>query len=146
MPEYTFHGRFMQLITMDNIRKYKIIEMIQYTFFFFVLSLVVATILNKTYYERIRRLDEKMEKRKTTIWEIGKLTLLVFFETMFLTILVFYMRKLVLLVPSYGAMKNNKFIPFTTISYVCDFTLLFAFIEMLPEYRKQFDRLGDLLQ
>ena len=131
---------------MDNIRKYKIIEMIQYTFFFFVLSLVVATILNKTYYERIRRLDEKMEKRKTTIWEIGKLTLLVFFETMFLTILVFYMRKLVLLVPSYGAMKNNKFIPFTTISYVCDFTLLFAFIEMLPEYRKQFDRLGDLLQ
>lgn len=131
---------------MDNIRKYKIIEMIQYTFFFFVLSLVVATILNKTYYERIRRLDEEMEKRKTTIWEIGKLTLLVFFETMFLTILVFYMRKLVLLVPSYGAMKNNKFIPFTTISYVCDFTLLFAFIEMLPEYRKQFDRLGDLLQ
>ena len=135
MPEYTFHGRFMQLITMDNIRKYKIIEMIQYTFFFFVLSLVVATILNKTYYERIRRLDEEMEKRKTTIWEIGKLTLL-----------VFYMRKLVLLVPSYGAMTNNKFIPFTTISYVCDFTLLFAFIEMLPEYRKQFDRLGDLLQ
>lgn len=131
---------------MDNIRKYKIIEMIQYTFFFFVLSLVVATILNKTYYERVRRLDEKMEKRKTTIWEIGKLTLLVFFETMFLTILVFYMRKLVLLVPSYGAMKSNKFIPFTTISYVCDFTLLFAFIEMLPEYRKQFDRLGDLLQ
>jgi len=131
---------------MDNIRKYKIIEMIQYTFFFFVLSLVVATILNKTYYERVRRLDEEMEKRKTTIWEIGKLTLLVFFETMFLTILVFYMRKLVLLVPSYGAMKNNKFIPFTTISYVCDFTLLFAFIEMLPEYRKQFDRLGDLLQ
>tara|TARA_B100000941_G_scaffold38077_1_gene22594 strand:- start:966 stop:1406 length:441 start_codon:yes stop_codon:yes gene_type:complete len=146
MPKYTFHGRFMQLITMDNIRKYKIIEMIQYTFFFFVLSLVVATILNKTYYERVRRLDEKMEKRKTTIWEIGKLTLLVFFETMFLTILVFYMRKLVLLVPSYGAMKSNKFIPFTTISYVCDFTLLFAFIEMLPEYRKQFDRLGDLLQ
>lgn len=131
---------------MDNIRKYKIIEMIQYTFFFFVLSLVVATILNKTYYERVRRLDEEMEKRKTTIWEIGKLTLLVFFETMFLTILVFYMRKLVLIVPSYGAMKNNKFIPFTTISYVCDFTLLFAFIEMLPEYRKQFDRLGDLLQ
>lgn len=146
MPEYTFHGRFMQLIAMDNIRKYKIIEMIQYTFFFFVLSLVVATILNKTYYERVRRLDEEMEKRKTSIWEIGKLTLLVFFETMFLTILVFYMRKLVLLVPSYGAMKNNKFIPFTTISYVCDFTLLFAFIEMLPEYRKQFDRLGDLLQ
>ncbi len=146
MPDYTFHGRLSQLITMDNIRKYKIIEMIQYTFFFFLLSLLVATILNKTYYDKVRELDEEMEKQERSIWGIWKLILIVFFETMFLTILVFYMRKLVLLVPSYGAIKSDKFVPFTTISYVCDFTLLFAFIEMLPEYRKQFKRLGEMLQ
>ena len=61
MPDYTFHGRLSQLITMDNIRKYKIIEMIQYTFFFFLLSLLVATILNKTYYDKVRELDESTQ-------------------------------------------------------------------------------------
>ena len=80
MPDYTFHGRLSQLITMDNIRKYKIIEMIQYTFFFFLLSLLVATILNKTYYDKVRELDEEMEKQERSIWGIWKLILIVFFK------------------------------------------------------------------
>jgi hypothetical protein len=146
MPSRSFQGRLHQLITMDTIRKYKIIEMIQYTFFFFVLSFIVATILNKTYYRKIYNEDEEIENKEKTLLGTVKLILLVFFETMFLTILVFYMKKLVLLVPSYGSMKNKSFVPFTTVSYVCDFTLLFAFIEMLPEYRKQFERLGDRMQ
>ena len=146
MGVYSFHKRFLQLTSLDNIRKYKIIEMVQYTFIFFVLSFVVATILNKTYYKDVNTLDAALEQNTKSIWKFIKLLLLVFFETIFLTILVFYMRKLVLLIPSYGSYKNKKFIPFTTISYVVDFTLLYAFIEMLPEYRKQFDRLGSMMK
>tara|TARA_B100001063_G_scaffold73451_1_gene67593 strand:+ start:1032 stop:1472 length:441 start_codon:yes stop_codon:yes gene_type:complete len=146
MGAYSFNKRFLQLTSMDNIRKFKIIEMIQYSFIFFVLSFVVATILNKTYYKDINQLDIVLEKNTKSTWKFIQLLLLVFFETLFLTILVFYMRKLVLLIPSYGSYKDKKFIPFTTISYVADFTLLFAFIEMLPEYRKQFDRLGSMMK
>ena len=146
MGAYSFNKRFLQLTSMDNIRKFKIIEMIQYSFIFFVLSFIVATILNKTYYKDINQLDIVLEKNTKSTWKFIQLLLLVFFETLFLTILVFYMRKLVLLIPSYGSYKDKKFIPFTTISYVADFTLLFAFIEMLPEYRKQFDRLGSMMK
>ena len=110
------------------------------------MSFVVATILNKTYYKDINQVDIVLEKNTGITWKFFQLLLLVFFETIFLTILVFYMRKLVLLIPSYGSYKDKKFIPFTTISYVVDFTLLFAFIEMLPEYRKQFDRLGSMMK
>jgi hypothetical protein len=55
------------------------------------------------------------------------------------------MRKIAMLVPSYGSSKNTSFVPFTTLHYVTEFTLLFAFIEMLPEYRYQFVRLGEFL-
>lgn len=146
MGAYSFNKRFLQLTSMDNIRKFKIIEMIQYSFIFFVLSFIIATILNKTYYKDINQLDIVLEKNTGITWKFIQLLLLVFFETLFLTILVFYMRKLVLLIPSYGSYKDKQFIPFTTISYVADFTLLFAFIEMLPEYRKQFDRLGSMMK
>ena len=135
MGVYSFNKRFLQLTSFDNIRKFKIIEMVQYTFIFFVLSFIIATILNKTYYKDINQIDIVLEKNSGITWKFIQLLLLVFFETIFLTILVFYMRKLVLLIPSYGSYKDKKFIPFTTISYVADFTLLFAFIEMLPEYR-----------
>lgn len=146
MGAYSFNKRFLQLTSMDNIRKFKIIEMIQYSFIFFILSFIVATILNKTYYKDINQLDIVLEKNTKSTWKFIQLIFLVFFETLFLTILVFYMRKLVLLIPSYGSYKDKKFIPFTTISYVAEFTLLFAFIEMLPEYRKQFDRLGNMMK
>ena len=146
MGAYTFNKRFLQLTSMDNIRKFKIIEMIQYSFIFFILSFIVATILNKTYYKDINQLDIVLEKNTKSTWKFIQLIFLVFFETLFLTILVFYMRKLVLLIPSYGSYKDKKFIPFTTISYVAEFTLLFAFIEMLPEYRKQFDSLGNMMK
>ena len=146
MGVYSFNKRFLQLTSFDNIRKFKIIEMVQYTFIFFVLSFIIATILNKTYYKDINQIDIVLEKNSGITWKFIQLLLLVFFETIFLTILVFYMRKLVLLIPSYGSYKDKKFIPFTTISYVADFTLLFAFIEILPEYRKQFDRLGSMMK
>lgn len=139
-------SRLNKLLVFDDIRKYKIIEMFQYTLIFFLLSLVVATILNKTYYKRVKENDEKMEKsRKKTFWGALKLFFILVLETFVLMLIVFYMRKLVMIIPSYGTLKTNRFIPFTTLHYVTEFTLLLAFIEMLPEYRKQFARLGDML-
>ena len=46
-------SRLNKLLVFDDIRKYKIIEMFQYTLIFFLISLVVATILNKTYYKKV---------------------------------------------------------------------------------------------
>ena len=140
------HKRFLQLISTDSIRKYKIMEIVQYSFLFFILSFIVATLLNKTYYSEISKLDKILESDVKSIGSFLKLLLLTFFETTFLTVLVFYMRKLVLIIPSYGSLKDKKFISLTTIDYVIEFTLLYAFIEMLPEYRRRFDHLGDMMK
>ena len=140
------HKRVLQLISTDSIRKYKIIEIVQYSFLFFILSFIVATLLNKTYYSEISKLDKILESDVKSIGSFLKLLLLTFFETTFLTVLVFYMRKLVLIIPSYGSLKDKKFISLTTLDYVIEFTLLYAFIEMLPEYRRRFDHLGDMMK
>ena len=140
------HKRVLQLISTDSIRKYKIMEIVQYSFLFFILSFIVATLLNKTYYSEISKLDKILESDVKSIGSFLKLLLLTFFETTFLTVLVFYMRKLVLIIPSYGSLKDKKFISLTTLDYVIEFTLLYAFIEMLPEYRRRFDHLGDMMK
>ena len=140
------HKRVLQLISTDSIRKYKIIEIVQYSFLFFILSFIVATLLNKTYYGDISKFDKTLESDVKSMGSFLKLLLLTFFETTFLTVLVFYMRKLVLIIPSYGSLKDKKFISLTTIDYVIEFTLLYAFIEMLPEYRRRFDHLGDMMK
>ena len=57
-------SRLNKLLVFDDIRKYKIIEMFQYTLIFFLISLVVATILNKTYYKKVKENNEKIEKAR----------------------------------------------------------------------------------
>jgi predicted CDP-diglyceride synthetase/phosphatidate cytidylyltransferase len=146
MSKNGFQNRWKKLIAFDDIRKYKIIEMFQYTFILFAISLIVATLLNRTYYTHVQQNNEKEERsRKKSFWGVMKLIFILFLETVVLTLLVFYMRKLAMLVPSYGSSQNTSFVPFTTLHYVTEFTLLFAFIEMLPEYRYQFVRLGEFL-
>jgi|TARA_A200000113_G_scaffold75822_1_gene66617 predicted CDP-diglyceride synthetase/phosphatidate cytidylyltransferase len=146
MSKNGFQNRWKKLIAFDDIRKYKIIEMFQYTFILFAISLIVATLLNHTYYTYVQQNNEKEERsRKKSFWGAIKLIFILFLETVVLTLLVFYMRKIAMLVPSYGSSKNTSFVPFTTLHYVTEFTLLFAFIEMLPEYRYQFVRLGEFL-
>ena len=89
-------SRLNKLLVFDDIRKYKIIEMFQYTLIFFLISLVVATILNKTYYKKVKENNEKIEKaRKKTFWGALKLFFILVLETFVLMLIVFYMRKFV---------------------------------------------------
>lgn len=143
---YSFEERWNKLVSMDQIRGLKIMEIAQYTILFFVLSLLVARFLNVVYYDKIKMNREKEYKqRKRTIAGLFKLLFIICIELILLIIIMFYIRKVVLLVPSVGLLYNQHFKPHTTMHFIVEMALMFAFIEMMPEFRIQFERLGQWL-
>ena len=143
---YSFEERWNKLVSMDQIRGLKIMEIAQYTILFFVLSLLVARFLNVVYYDKIKMNREKEYKqRKRTIAGLFKLLFIICIELILLIIIMFYIRKVVLLVPSVGLLYNEHFKPHTTMHFIVEMALMFAFIEMMPEFRIQFERLGQWL-
>ena len=143
---YSFEERWNKLVSMDQIRGLKIMEIAQYTILFFVLSLLVARFLNVVYYDKIKMNREKEYKqRKRTIVGLFKLLFIICIELILLIIIMFYIRKVVLLVPSVGLLYNQHFKPHTTMHFIVEMALMFAFIEMMPEFRIQFERLGQWL-
>ena len=140
---YSFEERWNKLVSMDQIRGLKIMEIAQYTI---VLSLLVARFLNVVYYDKIKMNREKEYKqRKRTIAGLFKLLFIICIELILLIIIMFYIRKVVLLVPSVGLLYNEHFKPHTTMHFIVEMALMFAFIEMMPEFRIQFERLGQWL-
>ena len=143
---YSFEERWNKLVSMDQIRGLKIMEIAQYTILYFALSLLVARFLNVVYYDKIKMNREKEYKqRKRTIAGLFKLIFIICIELILLIIIMFYIRKVVLLVPSVGLLYNEHFKPHTTMHFIVEMALMFAFIEMMPEFRIQFERLGQWL-
>ena len=143
---YSFEERWNKLVSMDQIRGLKIMEIAQYTILYFALSLLVARFLNVVYYDKIKMNREKEYKqRKRTIAGLFKLIFIICIELILLIIIMFYIRKVVLLVPSVGLLYNEHFKPHTTMHFIVEMALMFAFIEMMPEFRIQFERLGEWL-
>lgn len=143
---YSFEERWNKLVSMDQIRGLKLMEIAQYTILYFALSLLVARCLNVVYYDKIKMNREKEYKqRKRTIAGLFKLLFIICIELILLIIIMFYIRKVVLLVPSVGLLYNQHFKPHTTMHFIVEMALMFAFIEMMPEFRIQFERLGQWL-
>lgn len=143
---YSFEERWNKLVSMDQIRGLKLMEIAQYTILYFALSLLVARFLNVVYYDKIKMNREKEYKqRKRTIAGLFKLLFIICIELILLIIIMFYIRKVVLLVPSVGLLYNEHFKPHTTMHFIVEMALMFAFIEMMPEFRIQFERLGQWL-
>ena len=143
---YSFEERWNKLVSMDQIRGLKLMEIAQYTILYFALSLLVARFLNVVYYDKIKMNREKEYKqRKRTIAGLFKLLFIICIELILLIIIMFYIRKVVLLVPSVGLLYNQHFKPHTTMHFIVEMALMFAFIEMMPEFRIQFERLGQWL-
>ena len=143
---YSFEERWNKLVSMDQIRVLKLMEIAQYTILYFALSLLVARFLNVVYYDKIKMNREKEYKqRKRTIAGLFKLLFIICIELILLIIIMFYIRKVVLLVPSVGLLYNEHFKPHTTMHFIVEMALMFAFIEMMPEFRIQFERLGQWL-
>lgn len=144
--KYSFQKRWQSLISFDEIRKYKLIEIIEYTILFFVVNMVVSNILNNLYFDRVNVEERKQKISNNNPFEILNFILTLILETVIITIIIFYMRKIVLLVPSYGSIKSDVFEPNTALEYTVHIALVFVFLEMIPTFKEQYTILGHLLQ
>ena len=148
MRNKLFQERWKKLVAFDEIRQFKLLEITQYCLIFFILSLIVSMILNKTYYKYVAEQRKKREsklQRKISMKEGIVLIFTLFIEILILTISLFYIRKIVLLVPSIGTFYSKKFKPLTALNFVINIPLIFVFLELIPEFHGQFKDLSDFL-
>ena len=143
-----FQERWKKLVAFDEIRQSKLLEITQYCVIFFILSLIVSMIINKTYYKYVAKQRKKRESKLHHKISMKKGIILIFtlfVEILVITISLFYIRKIVLLVPSIGSFYSKKFKPLTTLSFVINIPLIFVFLELVPEFHGQFKDLSDFL-
>ena len=134
MKSYSFQERLNKLISLDKIRLLKFAEIFQYCFIFIIIVIIVTHIIDRHYFNVVK-IDSLESKSLLHFIEI---LLLVIVETFVLTIILFYIRKIVLLVPSISSIYNKKFIPRTTIEYTVNIALMYIFFELLPRFRDRF--------
>ena len=104
LRKYT-NERFNRLIKMDTIRRYRLLEIVQYTTFYMMLTLAIAPRLD----ELFPTLDEK--KAYSTILFESILQIVI------VSICIFYVKKIVKLIPPIGLLLNPSFVVGTTQEY-----------------------------
>ena len=138
---YDVHKRFNQLIALDSIRLLKILEIFQYNFAGFILVTIMAYIYNKFLFEKTSDYFTRKHKTGKNKDNSGLGFIILCFVTMFETFLIlialFYMRKILLLLPPIGPRINKNFKGLTTLGSVLHLTLSFLFLEFSSGYRKK---------
>ena len=131
--------RVRKLTNFDSIRKLKILEMFQYNFVGFILVTILAYFSNQYFFKQTY--NSLLEKHKTNNIKdksyIGFFILctITMLETFLIIVMLFYMRKVLLVVPSISSYLNKKFKALTTLDSVIQITLSFLFIQFLSGYR-----------
>ena len=151
-----FSERWSKLITIDKIRLLKYLEIFQYTFIFTILTIIVSLIwdtvnryLNKDNPNKDNPNKDNPNKdnpnkdnpnnpnnsKKIDIISLFKTTLILIIQTFLIILLVFYIRKIGLLVPSIASLIEPKFRPHTTVEYSINIAVYIIIIELIPEYK-----------
>ncbi len=138
MPKYNFSERFQKLTSLDEIRLLKFLEITQYCTVFMISVIIVAHVLDKYYFANVV-IDDMKEK---SLVHFIQICILIIFETIVLTIIIFYIHKIVKLVPPIASNINPKFKSYTTFEYVVHIALIYIFFELMPKFRERFAILG----
>lgn len=104
VPEY-ISERFTSMVQFDTIRRYRLLEIVQYTSLYMLLTLAIAP--------RLDELFPELNKRKsysTILFE----TIL---QIVILSICIFYVKKIVKIIPPIGLVMNSSFVVGTTDEY-----------------------------
>ena len=102
------YDKLDKLFAFDNIRIFKIIEMIEYSFIFLLLIVILMLFLNKYYFKYFNLKTEQYED-DTTNFKIIKSFFNVFKDVVLIVIGLFYLRKIALLFPSIPHLMNPDF-------------------------------------
>lgn len=120
--------RVKQLITMDKIRIAKIIEIFQYSLIFTTLAVTAAHFVNEYVLFPVKKDDS-----------VIKILIILSIELAFLTIVIFYLRKITLVVPSVAAFIFKKFRPYTTLDLGMAMILIFVFVGSIAKLNDKVD-------
>jgi hypothetical protein len=129
-------NKLKEFLSTDNIRGLKILEMFQYSIIFYIITIVIAKFCNEFIFISDKEHIEKMSKTQ--------LLFSIFFELSIIVILLFYIRKLSLIIPSISNYINPKFIPHTTIDYVIHIITIFIFLESLKNLHYKIEKLVEI--
>ncbi len=141
---YNFSNRLNKVFAFDNIRLFKIIEIVEYSFIFLLLIVILMLFLNKYYFKYFNLKTEQDENDKKNV-KIIKSFLNLFKDIVLIVIILFYLRKIALLFPSIPHLINPDFIPNTTLDYTIHIALVVVLMELLPGLQAKIVNLGKLL-
>lgn len=112
-----YQNRFQQILSFDEIRIGKIIEIFQFSLVFTILAVIGAYLTNEYLLFDFNGNENILHIFLTLSLELAVLT-----------ILVFYLRKVTLLVPSLAAILFTNFRPYTTIELGMTTIMVFVLI------------------
>lgn len=113
--------RLKKVFTFDKIRMYKLIEIIQYTFIISIITLIFAKGIEKI----IDTIFPEEEIKETNKFKI----FFIIFVIMTLNAMAFfYIIKIAKVIPPLPYLWDKDFLPFTSLEYVLDFSVIFILI------------------
>jgi hypothetical protein len=130
----SFNTRFNQLITLDKTRLGTFIEFFQY-------SIICTFMASYTAYYTNEYLLSDTNNDDT----LFKTILMLSIELAIITIIVFYLRKITLLIPSAASFIFNHFEPYTTIELTIWIVLVFVFIGNMDKLKNKLSIIKDKL-
>ena len=138
-----------KVFSFDKIRGLKILEMFQYTAISVVFTLIASYCINKIYYKFNDMIGQKQRKDMKLEEEddggVGVSIIRLIFELFIIVIAYFYIRKIVLVFPSFAGMLYPKFRPNTTNEYTLHVALIMVLIELQPETHARLKHISHLM-
>tara|TARA_Y100000816_G_scaffold284061_1_gene261717 strand:+ start:573 stop:1016 length:444 start_codon:yes stop_codon:yes gene_type:complete len=129
MEKNYFKKKINQLIIFDNLRISKLIEMFQYSFIgtFFVLLIMSLLSLIKD-----NLIFDKITNDDGIISIFCKISL----EVFIVSIIVFYIRKLIMIFPSIPTLFNKSFKSFTTMDYTFNVCIVYIVLALFTDLQE----------
>ena len=138
-----------KVFSFDKIRGLKILEMFQYTAISVVFTLIASYCINAIYYKFNDMIGQKQRKDMKLEEEddggVGVSIIRLIFELFIIVIAYFYIRKIVLVFPSFAGMLYPKFRPNTTNEYTLHVALIMVLIELQPETHARLKHISHLM-
>jgi hypothetical protein len=129
-PEY-MSKRFDNLIATDNIRLMQVLELIQYSFLYFIVAFFAGTTMDNIFPD--------YEPKETSLQMIIE----VLAQSILTIIVAFYIRKLVKIIPFAFVLKGSKFVPGLTTEYHGDMMIgAIVFVSVQVNLLRKINELG----
>ena len=123
--------RFDNLIATDNIRLMQVLELIQYSFLYFIVAFFFGTTMDNIFPD--------YDPKESSL----KMILEVLSQSILTIIVAFYIRKLVKVIPFAFVLKGSKFVPGLTTEYHGDMMIgAIVFVSVQVNLLRKINELG----